>query len=164
MALASPPGVLLWGCSPAFSPPPTPFLQAQPPSYSIPRTQTPHHPHPHAPSHTIPHPWAQFPLTPMGTIPHPIPPSPASFPLSHPLLTDIVPPHPPFPLSRLSNPPQLPPPHLSLPRSSPDLSPIPPALYAKGPYTTLERLAETPEPNFHELPPPRVPSSIYGES
>lgn len=162
MALTSLPSVPPWGCSPPIPPPshglsplptPSPWTQNRPlPPFPCP---LPHHllslgsvsPHPHG--HHLP---TLYPL------PQPPYPPPTPYPETQTPLT----PYTPSPGSAPH--PQLPPPHLSLPRSSLDLSPIPPAPYMKGPSTTLERWAETPEPDFRELPRPRVPSSIYSES
>ncbi|KAM6237062.1 epidermal growth factor receptor kinase substrate 8-like protein 3 [Porphyrio hochstetteri] len=46
-------------------------------------------------------------------------------------------------------------------RTTPDVPPNPPPLYAPGPYAAPERLAEPPNPNAY-MPPPHEPPSDYG--
>uniref|UniRef100_A0A8C0AZT9 EPS8 like 3 n=1 Tax=Buteo japonicus TaxID=224669 RepID=A0A8C0AZT9_9AVES len=67
-------------------------------------------------------------------------------------------------LRDVETPPQLSPPHPSLPRSSLDMPQSSPPLYAQGPYMAPEQGAEIPAPDFHASPQRGLPSSDYGES
>lgn len=110
------------------------------PQYPSSWLSTPPNPLPQAQPPSYPCPWAQTPITHPWAQTPPLTPSPGS------------------------GPPQLSPPHPSLPRSSLDMPQRSPPLYAQGPYLAPEQWAEIPAPDFHASPQRGLPSSDYSES